>query len=88
VLLKIVDPSVPGLDAWPAWHPRDAAALLAECPVPWCVAAGWAIDLHLGQQTREHSDLEIAIPGAQLADFRPYLRRFDLTCVNGVCVKV
>jgi GNAT superfamily N-acetyltransferase len=78
VLLKSVDPSIPGLDRWAAWHPREAAARLAGCPVPWCVAAGWAIDLHLGRQTRRHSDLEIAIPRAQFAALRPYLAGFDL----------
>ena len=29
---------------------------------PWCVAAGWALDLFRGEQTREHEDLEIAVP--------------------------
>jgi len=27
----------------------------------WCVAGGWALDLFLGQMTRPHEDLEIAI---------------------------
>ncbi|MGH3656155.1 MAG: nucleotidyltransferase domain-containing protein [Micromonosporaceae bacterium] len=29
--------------------------------VPWCVAAGWALDLFRGEQTRPHEDLEIAV---------------------------
>jgi hypothetical protein len=28
----------------------------------WCVVGGWAIDLHLGRVTRDHADLEIAVP--------------------------
>jgi hypothetical protein len=28
------------------------------------VAAGWALDLFLGRQTREHGDIEIAVPAA------------------------
>jgi hypothetical protein len=32
--------------------------------MPWCVAAGWALDLFRGMQTREHGDIEIAIPAA------------------------
>ncbi|MDW0114534.1 hypothetical protein QT711_15150 [Sporosarcina saromensis] len=28
---------------------------------PWGIAGGWAIDLFVGQVTREHSDIEIAI---------------------------
>lgn len=27
----------------------------------WAVAGGWAIDLSLGEQTREHEDLEIVV---------------------------
>jgi hypothetical protein len=30
-------------------------------PAPWCVAGGWAIDLFLGQVTRPHADIELAI---------------------------
>ncbi|HEX6872715.1 MAG TPA: GNAT family N-acetyltransferase [Micromonosporaceae bacterium] len=78
VLLKGVDPSVPGLDAWQAWHPSEAAAVLAGVAVTWCVAAGWAIDLHLGRQTREHSDLEIAIPRGEFDRYRAGLSGFDL----------
>jgi hypothetical protein len=29
---------------------------------PWCVAAGWAVDVFLGGERREHEDLEIAVP--------------------------
>ena len=78
VLVKIVDPTVPGLDRWAAWTPPEAAAVLAGCPVPWAVAAGWAIDLHLGRQTREHSDLEVAIPRSTLGPYRRHLQDFDL----------
>ena len=43
-------------------------AILAGTDVPWAVAGGWAIDLHLGRQTRAHEDIEVAIPRA---DFVP-----------------
>ena len=71
------DPAPP-VDAWAAWHPREVAARLAACPVTWCVAAGWAIDLYLGRQTREHSDLEIAIPRTAFPVLRPWLAGFEL----------
>jgi hypothetical protein len=35
---------------------------LAGVDAPWYVAAGWAIDLFLGSQQREHDDIEIAVP--------------------------
>lgn len=54
----------PDLDAWDAWRPEEIAVRLAgvDVDVPWCVAGGWAIDLFLGSQRREHDDLEIAVP--------------------------
>jgi hypothetical protein len=52
----------PPIDAWDAWTPREAAAILVGCDASWCVAAGWAIDLFLGRQTRDHHDLEISTP--------------------------
>jgi hypothetical protein len=70
--------TAPGVEAWDAWHPREAARRLAGCPVTWCVAAGWAVDLHLGRATREHSDLEIAIPRAQWPVIRGVFGGFDL----------
>jgi hypothetical protein len=36
--------------------------------VPWAVAAGWAIDLFLGDRVREHDDLEIAVPNERFAE--------------------
>jgi hypothetical protein len=37
------------------------------------VAAGWALDLHRGSRTRDHGDIEIAIPAAGFPEVR---RRF------------
>jgi hypothetical protein len=55
---------IPDLDAWDAWHPQVMADRLAGLTLPWCVAAGWALDLFHGAQTRPHHDLEIAVPAA------------------------
>jgi hypothetical protein len=51
---------------WDAWRPEEAAKRLAGVQAPWYVAAGWAIDLFLGGQRREHEDLELAIPAGSL----------------------
>jgi hypothetical protein len=32
---------------WRAWRPEEAAERLEGLDAPWCVAAGWAIDLTL-----------------------------------------
>lgn len=54
----------PDLDAWDAWHPRVIADRLTGIETSWYVAAGWALDLFHGTQTRPHGDLEIAVPAA------------------------
>jgi hypothetical protein len=56
---------IPGVEAWDAWPPSLVAERLAGVAVPWCVAAGWALDLFRGAQSRPHADLEIAVPAAR-----------------------
>jgi hypothetical protein len=63
---------------WDAWHPAVAARLLADVRAPWCVAAGWAIDLFLGGQRREHEDLEIAVPSDRFGEVADALAAFEL----------
>jgi uncharacterized protein CbrC (UPF0167 family) len=52
------------------WTPSDVARHLAGVATPWCVAAGWALDLFRGRKTREHGDIEIAIPAAHFPEVR------------------
>jgi len=52
------------LEAWAGWHPRVMAERMAGFGGPWFVAAGWALDLFRGEQTRAHEDLEIAVPAS------------------------
>jgi hypothetical protein len=41
--------------------PTEAVALLSSVSAPWWVAGGWALDLYVGERTREHGDLDIGI---------------------------
>jgi hypothetical protein len=68
----------PDLDAWDAWHPAEAARRLAGVRAPWCVAAGWAIELFLGTERREHEDLEIAVPRDRFDEVAEALNGFEL----------
>lgn len=46
------------------WQPLsvdETAARFAAFPGPWWVAGGWAIDLFVGRQSREHADVDILI---------------------------
>ncbi|MEV8022050.1 hypothetical protein AB0O76_38175 [Streptomyces sp. NPDC086554] len=47
-----------------AWRPEQVAERLDGVGTSWCVAAGWALDLFRGEQSRPHGDLEIAVPAA------------------------
>ncbi|MFE1366955.1 nucleotidyltransferase domain-containing protein [Streptomyces anulatus] len=63
---------IEALDArWSSsWTPGEVAQRLAGISTPWCVAAGWALDLFRGRQTRDHGDIEIAVPQAGFPEVR------------------
>jgi len=70
---------VPDVTHWAAWRPEEIARRLAGVAAPWYVAAGWSIDLFLGRETREHEDLEIAVPHVrfgEVADALPEMEFF------------
>jgi hypothetical protein len=41
--------------------PEAVAAVMDRVGVWWAVAGGWAIDLWLGEQTRDHHDVEVVV---------------------------
>lgn len=46
------------------WMPltvQEINEIFSDMPIHWCIAGGWALDLHLGKQTREHSDIDVII---------------------------
>ncbi len=53
-----------------AWRPEQVAERLQGVRAPWCVAAGWALDLFRGEQTGPHGDLEIAVPSTAFPEVR------------------
>ena len=79
---EALEPLALDLDAWDAWTPAEAARHLADLTAPWYVAAGWALDLFLGAQTREHDDLEIGVPAHRFAEVRAALGEFELFVVG------
>lgn len=46
---------------WTPLSVTEAADRFAVFPGPWWIAGGWAIDLFMGTQTREHSDTDVLI---------------------------
>jgi Aminoglycoside-2''-adenylyltransferase len=77
----------PPIEAWSmAWTPEQAAEALDGVSAPWAVAGGWALDLWLGEQTREHEDLEITVPASSFPAIQARLDALGLKVfmnVNG-----
>jgi hypothetical protein len=86
---RAADQIPPGGDAmpdftWEPWTPPEVARRLAGVDAPWAFAAGWALELFLkekgGVDSREHEDIEVALPitafGAIQKALEPY--EFDI----------
>jgi hypothetical protein len=74
---------------WDAWTPQEAARRLAGVEAPWAVSAGWAIDLFLGRERREHEDLEIAVPADRFDEIATALGELEFHVVTrGVAAPV
>ena len=59
------------------------AGVMNDVGVWWAVAGGWAIDLWLGEQTREHHDIEVAIRRADQRTMRQALdKTWELYCLD------
>jgi len=41
--------------------------------VPWCIVAGWSIELFLGTPTRPHGDIELEVPRDDYPRVRDHL---------------
>jgi hypothetical protein len=70
---------------WEPWQPTEVATLLQGLTAPWYVAAGWALDLFRGEQTRDHEDLEIGLPNTAEAfgQVREALHGYDMEVPGG-----
>jgi len=67
---------------WEPWLPRELADMLAAVDIPWGVAGGWALDLLGGQRSREHSDLEIAVPTSGFWTIRAALDNYTFEVIG------
>lgn len=57
---------------------RQVARLLAPLDAPWMIAAGYALDLHLGVTARPHDDLDVILPRETQARLPDLLRGWRL----------
>jgi len=51
----------------------EVARLMREFPRPWYIAGGWAIDIFLGRETREHDDIDVVVLRNDQAKLRTHL---------------
>lgn len=51
----------------------EIVALFEEHHIPFCIDGGWGVDALLGEQTRPHIDLDIAVPHKDVAQIRALL---------------
>jgi hypothetical protein len=66
------------LGAWQSWHPREVAKFFSALAVPWWIAGGWALDLFLGFQTREHEDIDVEFLRRDQQAVRALLGAWDI----------
>lgn len=45
------------------------SSYLAPYTLPWCVAGGWAVDLHLNRRTRRHDDVDVMVLDRDVGTF-------------------
>ena len=72
----------PDHTTWAAWRPEEVAHRLASVRAPWYVAAGWAIDLFLGKQRREHEDVEVGVPQTRFGEVVRALAGYEFFVVG------
>ena len=63
---------------WRETSPTELAEWLAQAPVPWAFAGGWALDLWAGMVSRPHSDIEITCLRADLPGLTSALPGFEI----------
>jgi hypothetical protein len=63
------------------WDPvslEELKRLFGPVSAPWWVAGGRALDMFLGHETREHSDIEVAVLRRDQLAFRDALAKWDV----------
>jgi hypothetical protein len=63
---------------WDALGLEDVLDLMRGFSAPWWIGGGWALDLHLGEQTREHADVDVIIRRSDQELLRVLLPGWDI----------
>jgi hypothetical protein len=57
---------------------EQICASMASYSASWWIAGGWAIDLHLGKQSRPHQDVDVAVLRRDQQKLRAFLADWSL----------
>jgi hypothetical protein len=66
------------LGNWASTTPEDAASWFSSLTVPWWIAGGWALDLFLGRQFREHGDFDVGVLRRDFPQLRAALSNWEV----------
>src|SRR5260370_34929395 len=69
---------------WQPWSVHEVAMLFSSVTVPWWIAGGWALDLFLGIQTREHEDIDVQILRRDQHPIRGLLQTWDMQAAHHI----
>ena len=67
---------------WDPLTPQQVSERFRDLQMPWWIAGGWAIDLHLGKQTRVHRDTDVLILRPDQFTIQEHLHNWDLYKTN------
>ncbi len=70
------------LGAWSPLAPTEVGQTLRQFRRPWWIAGGWALDLFLGRQTREHEDTDIGVLRRDHVELQQTLTGWDLQAAD------
>jgi len=63
------------------YQPADIYSLLVNAPFPWWISGGWALDLFLQEQTRDHFDIDVSIARHDQLVAQAFLNTWDFWSV-------
>lgn len=63
---------------WEPLSPSEVVGVLDGVACRWWIAGGWAIDLHLGRQSRAHADIDVLLLRADQLAVQQHLAGWDL----------
>jgi len=66
------------LGVWQPWSPCEVSSFFTGLTAPWWIAGGWALDLFIGRQTREHEDIDVQVLRRDQQAVRAILGTWDV----------